>query len=411
MRINFFEKNISEISKDKALMLFGLFLNLTHILSYITWTYGFRWYQISPSKILEKEATAICWPYFQECYKYRFFSESQIDYILISYLIASIICCLSFLRFEKFIKFAYYSSLALFIFKLIIFLSDYQIRANQHIIIFLVSIFYLFIPSKRTAIKFLIIGFYFWAGVLKMDKEWLTGAGIRQLENLWIPKPLVPVSLYGMLLVEILGSWFLLSKNKVIFYSTFSMVILSHIISWSIVVFFFPTIMFCLLSIFILDKIYPQKDKISWQSLILMGFICVMQIIPYLKNGDPVLNGEFRHLSFNMFDAQPICKGEFKIEKMDGTFINLKLNQSFDEKFMKDERGDVRFALRIRCNPIVSFNRAKRFCRRHDIKSIGLVLDSKRKSDVNYTRKIDLKNVCHSDIEYKNLTHNSWILN
>ena len=55
-------------------------------------------------------------------------------------------------------------------------LLDFRFRANQYYMATAIVAILLFWPHKRDALRILLVAFYFWAGTLKLNIEWLSGS-------------------------------------------------------------------------------------------------------------------------------------------------------------------------------------------------------------------------------------------
>ncbi|AUN96884.1 hypothetical protein DOM21_17340 [Bacteriovorax stolpii] len=411
---NFFKKNINEIENDKALSWFGLFLSLTHV-----WTYLFWSLDLKVPQIISSQATPVCWPFFENCFNYRFLSVEQVDLVLSLYLLLGLAVSFLFVLPTRYTKWAYTGLVTLSVFKFILFAQDYQLRMNQHYMALAVTLAYLFIYSKRKVIPQVIVLFYVWAGTIKLNEEWLSGAGIYRLEKLWLPESLHKISFAYVVVLELVLAFFLLSKKKGIFYFTFIQFLLFHLLSWPIVGFFYPMVMYSLLAIFILDRLFAAPAVSapllpiggSWQGATYLTLFCLVQLTPYLFPGDITLTGEGRYFALNMFDAKSVCDGEFTIHMKDSSVKKLNINNDWNESFRKNKLdGTLRLRTRIHCDPLVHFNRAQAFCRRNEVQNLDLIFFSRRSSDSEFKKLIDVKDFCTQNLSYSMYRHNSWIL-
>src|SRR3989338_8904501 len=87
----YFHAQIEEIRADTALRLYGAFVALGQTLGLLDWFGKNReWY-------LSNQGAPICWPLFENCFAYRFFSASEVTPILWLYCAASVVGALLFL--------------------------------------------------------------------------------------------------------------------------------------------------------------------------------------------------------------------------------------------------------------------------------------------------------------------------
>src|SRR4030095_16791070 len=168
--------NIGEIASDPALRIYGALLTLTHVFSF------FVWRRIDLPELLASHQ-GLCWPFWEDCQKFRVFSPGQIQAALWIYLALAALGVLLFLK-KKGTPPASWLLLGLSLFKILIISQDFQLRLNQHYMIAFSSLAFLFFPRKREVLPLLVAFFYFWAGVLKLDPEWLSGSALYEQPSL-----------------------------------------------------------------------------------------------------------------------------------------------------------------------------------------------------------------------------------
>src|SRR3989454_23785 len=117
----------------------------------------------------------------------------------------------------------------------------------------------LFVPGKRDGLRVLVTLFYFWAGSLKLNWEWISGAGLY--------RPIWPFSGVGVvaacvyvIVLELGVAWGLLAKRAWIFWAAFAQFFLFHALSWQVVGFFYPLLMFAILTIFPLIPLLAPRE-------------------------------------------------------------------------------------------------------------------------------------------------------
>jgi hypothetical protein len=394
------KSQIEEICRDPALRIYGFLLALTHALT--AWwlpSWSLRW--------LTSDVTPICWPLFPGCEWLHVASRQQAEFISRVYGAAAIIIALHFL-FKAGTRVGYFGLLALTLFKAFIVLIDFRMSFNQHYMTFFVSMIFLFLPQKRQAIMLQIALFYFWAGTIKLNAEWLSGA------NLYRPTFLftgdwIKIACAYVVILEMVIVWGLFARRGKVFWVTLAQFIVFHIFSWPVVGYFYPLLMFVLIAIFALDRLSTDHRPISelWRGrdaysayLILVGF-SVLQIVPYLFPGDHVLTGEGRSFSLNMFDGHVDCQAKATVTGEDG--------QQWTEDVPRSGQ------LRLRCDPIVFWGTGKARCRSRDwngtrFRDFDLFVDAKRTTDQEFKPLIRISGFCATDPEYHSFRHNEWIL-
>ncbi len=391
----FFQRQIDEIQADRALGFYGAVLALTHVLAFL------HWELVHPARMmLSNELIPICWPFFENCHEWRSLDAPSVRILLWLYGALAIACAGAFLH-KRFVRPAAIGLGILMLLELLIVFQDYRLRLNQHYMAVWVTAVFLFTPDKRRLLRFLIVAFYVWAGVLKLDPAWLSGEALRgQLPAFVRPSLLVPACWYVVLL-ELFVVFGVFSKNRWIYWTTLGQLALFHLASWPIVNFYYPVLMLGLLAIFPLSRSISveARPSTSWRAAsIVVGSFSILQLVPRAFPGDPALTGQGRMFALHMFDAKVSCRGVAVIHRPGGKTEPMALN--------------ARLPTRIACDPIVYFNFARGICRARSrdpsFVDLDLLLRSRRGRDP----PIDVVNIpsfCSSDVTYDVWRPNEWI--
>ena len=352
---------------------------------------------------MTKNENALCWPNFLNCNLIRFNSPEFTTFFLYFYLSISILACFFFLK-NKTIKYGYFLFIISTIIKFIIFSMDYRLMGNYHYMHFIVSFFYLFIPHKINFIPLLIVLFYFFAGLLKIQNtEWFTGMAIFKNYPYFINEFTFQLLCLCVVLLEMIGSWFLILKTKFkkLFFLFF---LIFHTVSYYFVGYYYPLVMYSLIAIFPIKWLFHNNKRIKPSQLLIPGTVCIiifisLQIIPLSIKGDGSLTGEGRLFALNMFDAHTDCSSQMILK-----FKNKTIESNFSKKWL---------SVRIHCDPYIYFNRAQKICsfykENKNFIDIDLTLLSKLKSSLFYTKVIDEKNICRKNLSYSTWRKNKWI--
>ena len=243
-----------------------------------------------------------------------------------------------------------------------------------------------------------------------MDWEWLSGIALYNQDRLWLPAPLVPAACVYVVVLETMLVFGLYSRRNSVFLATLGQLVLFHIFSWPIVGFWYPMLMFCLLSILPLTRVlHPPAEWVAFASVRQLGrrrahatFVAAfgaLQLVPHAFPGDSALTGEGRAFALHMFDALVVCEGKVTYHFADG---------STREDLLPEAR---RLPHRSRCDPVIFFNLAKNRCRGRgsDIVDLDLSLRSRHSSEPQFRETIDVKQFCAADPTYDMWRHNEWI--
>ena len=400
---NYLRAQVREISSDRVLRYYGFFVS-----TLVTLT-ATQWLNVHTQYWLLKDMDAICWPMFQTCRNVRVLSMSGLTIFFYVILVASIASGLLFLR-ERTATFAWFGLLIINIVKYGVILVDYRLRLNQHIIAFWITLAFLLIPRKKWTAKLLIILIYFWAGLIKIDPEWLSGSALY-IKPWFISNTLLPWACLYVVFLEVILTWALLWGKRWMAWLTFAQLIIFHVFSFKIVGFFYPTLMFAILSIFplcwILEPKKPslmrelsQKPHLVAPTAVIAVIFSFFQILPKTFPGQTAVTGEGRLLALHMFDAFTSCQSFAKLRFEHGRVLRQNLYTPL--------------APRIRCDPIVYLSRARDICHRNienkHLEQVDLFLETKRAVDEGYNPVIDLEDFCSKKIRYSFFSSNDWIL-
>ena len=367
----------------------------THLLTFLFWQTT-----IPLTPLLEPGAEAICWPFLPACHAWRVLSAGQWEVVLWAYLALGVASVALFAR-AKLASWAWWVLLALNVVKLLIVLQDFQLRQNQHYMAGLASAVFLFVPGKRLLLRVLVASFYAWAGLLKLNAEWLSGAALPEpvwlFEGRWLA-----VACSYVVALEVLLIWGMFSRRGWVFWSTALQLAAFHVFSWPIVGFFYPTLMFLLLAIFVLDRRWPATaaPRLGRAGMAVLLLFSAAQVKSHVVPGDSALTGEGRLFAVHMFDALVQCEATALVKTVDGRAKRVNLFRPLPA--------------RIRCDPLIYWNRANQLCRQLKASGVGgdldLTLRSRRSSDPEMTPVLDVRRYCALAPAYSIWFHNPWIL-
>ena len=403
--LGFLRAQIAEIERDDALRWYGVAMAFVHVVTYLYWV------DQRIVTFVSAQAEPICWPLVPACENIRVLSAAGVALLLRAYFAAAIGAGLLF-AVRRLVPWAYVGLVLVNVLKLAVMLLDYRLRMNQHYMGFFAAFAYLLVPGKRDALRVLVTLFYFWAGTLKLNWEWMSGAGLY--------RPMWPFASVGVIVacayvivLELGVAWGLLAQRAWIFWAAFAQFLVFHALSWQVVGFFYPLLMFAVLAIFPLSRLVAPADRPEGL-LIALGrgrearsvyalaaVFSLLQLIPYAFPGDRALTGQGRLYALHMFDARAACVGWADLHNADGTTTRRDLKLPLDT--------------RIACDPIVYFNRARNLCRQRDagrvaFEDLDLFLSARRSSEGELKRVIATRGFCARRERYDPFRHNAWIL-
>lgn len=379
--IRYFQRQISEIAENPVLQLYGFALTFVHALTLMFLG------RSNFSSLFSNFENPVCWPYFPSCSSLTW-SSSTLEALLWVYgaLIVATFICFSLRRVTA----AYVLSAVLLIFKFSLLSLSYQFMGNYHYMPQLIQLLWLLAPHKVEILRLMLVAFYVAAGTLKLNLEWLSGATL--LREPMIKGPLLSLALFYVPLLEIVLIFGLLAKRRWIQILTLAQLAAFHAFSWHIVGDYYPMVMLGLLSFFVflllekkneerggLDALFGGRlAKTSW---VVLGVFAFAQLFPAVITQDAALSGAPRIASLNMLDAWSDCSAVLQYR---------------DEKGHWAQAAPFRTnnVVRIACDPLVFLNETRLHCAQAPIKDARLILFSKRSTDRDYKKVLDVKNAC-----------------
>lgn len=388
----FWQRQARQVAEDPALRAYGAALCGCHLLSFVFWQQTSLPAQLS-------RGTPVCWPLLDGCAELARRSAGFWQLALLAYAATALVSALLFGGSRA--KWGVVGFALLFVLHLALLFQDYRLRLNQHTMLMWAGLAFLLAPRKRLALKALLVSFYFFAGLLKLDAEWLSGAALGGHRPLLVPASLLPAACAYVVLLELVLVFGLFSRSKWLFSATLAQLGLFHLASFSVVGFFYPLLMLGLLSIFVLDRSFPKRDAAPerWASAAwVVAPFGLLQLLPRVMPGDSALTGQGRFLALHMLDAKLSCRATLTLHYADRA----------------SETSEVRTKLpgRIACDPLVYFHLARGVCRaqrgREAFTDLDLELWSKRQTGP-LVKVIDQQRFCSEPVSYSAFTPNPWI--
>lgn len=389
----------AEIRRDSALSIYGALLGAVEVLS-VVWLYS-----VSAPEILGPDKSAICWPFFEDCWAFRPFSAAAWRWLISAPAIFGGLAAGAFLLRRT--PVAWWLLGLAELSKLLIIAQDFRLRMNQHYMAFFAILAFLCFPNKRALGRAMIVAFYFFAGLLKLDPEWLSGAAIPVpmlgLEGFWLRAACAEVVLLELVLI-----FGLYAERAWIFWGTLIHLLIFQLWSWQVVGFFYPLLMLAIDAIVPLSRLLPRpgraafarprRDRAGWA--LVAGF-AALQAVPWLFPGDSAITGEGRLFALHMFDARVDCQARAELYVAGARVDILDLKSTLP--------------VRINCDPLVYLNRGRELCRRIAARpevpaTLSLYLDSRRAQELELRPVLAIEDFCHRALEYDLWRPNAWIL-
>ena len=404
-------KQVDEIAEDPVLRFYGVALAMVNAVTAVFWLTGGHF-----SEILDPKVAPICWPFLDSCQAFRIASPVTATGLVVTLLFAAIANATLFTQ-VRWVRSAYWLLVGLSLLKAALLLQDYRLILNQHYMAYATVGTFLFVPGKRRILQYLLVSFYLWAGTLKLNSEWISGLGLYGRHPMGLPTELIPAACLYVIVLELLIVLGVFSRREWVFRAAFIQIILFHISSFWVVGFFYPTLMFLLLSIIPMARYWPPAEAGTplgigpgldalWHRqerpatyALLAGF-CLLQLVPFMFPGNPSISGEGRMFALHMFDAPVECHATATFRPEGADAQTVRLQAPFANP-------------RIMCDPIIFFNLARDYCRAYQGRlrrgDLDLALDSRKQGRQAFQTVIAIQRFCASNPSYSPWRHNSWI--
>lgn len=358
--------------------------------------------------IFSKNVEPLCWPYFQDCWRVRFDNDFPIK--LITLIQAVLILAGASALAARSLRTYWIVMIALNAYLFAIVSLDYRLRGNQVYMLFWLNVVFLFWPAKRWAIPLILMSFYFWAGTLKVNYEWLSGTVLYH--HLYIiPQKFAWLACSYVVVLEMFIIWSLLAERRWTRWLGLGQLALFHVESLSQIHWFYPLLMATLLSWFVIDWSKSRRQRtVCWTNFwhgraprstyVLLGVFSIFQLSPYLYHGNKMLTGQGRIFALDMLEARQVCDVHAHVHFRDLSSDNVDL--------LLPELPP-----RKACDPIIYFDRLTNLCRSYasdpNFLDADFLMHSRRTTDTKMTTIVDDVNFCSRREMYKIFSNNSWM--
>lgn len=371
------------------------------VIPFIYFVVFFTWIGAEQTTVeLVQSLSYQCPPYFQNCEGLYFFStlpwgySQTIWYMFLFGLLAWVVYLLT----EKKWREACYVILIPYLwhFYHVFFLTDYT-KGNYEYYVVIFTTIILFFPHKEFFAKIALVMFYVMSTFAKIHPAWIAGGYFTNLQTglPLFPDWSIPFWTNLVMVMEMIGAWFLLSKYPWLQRTALVFFICFHLYSGILVQYRYPaTVMPMLLVLFgPWYKWTPipltKRSLIGWSMVV---FLILLQLSPKMIEGDEKLTLEGNSYGLYMFESNHQCISEAVYHYAAG-----------------DTKTDIRIgnSARNRCDPYRFWFKYNEQCE-HDpeISSISWQFDHSINGQ-DFLRIVDVDDVC--SVDYKPFSHNEWI--
>jgi len=357
--------------------------------------------------MLSPDKEAICWPFFGNCWRFRLSDHQPLE-VLLAYGAIAVLTLIA--RAARDYVSTWYGLALLNVWLAGIVALDYRMRSNEVYMLLWLNAVVLLWPHKRYSVPAIIVSFYWWAGTLKLNYEWLSGA------SLYGHLAIVPARLTWVACTYVVGMemgivLFLLSGRRWVRNTVLAQLAAFHLESLTQIIWFYPLLMAAVLAWFVIENAFGAragqgtrldqflKGKAPVATYVLCAVFAAFQLAPYLYKGDKELTGQGRIFALHMFESRQECAVTATIHAggQPANTVDLVVHD---------------LPPRMVCDPLIYFDRASNICRgNQDVPGfdIDLKMVSKRSTAPQYTTIIDDPGFCSKHEKYKIFGNNSWL--
>jgi hypothetical protein len=377
-----------------------------------------------------QQGAAICWPYFLNCSKLYFLHLIPYGYSqsILYMAIYAIMLLIVYYMWEKKWVYAHMLLTILFLWKVfVMFILSYSIAGPyDYYHVFLTAIL-LFIPLKEYFLKLAFVFFYFLSVTVKFDPTWILGTYFTAMKSgiPVFPGPLTPPFTNLVIFMQVIGSWFLLSKHRILQRLALLYALIFHLYSGILVYYLYPSITLPPLLILFGPMYRYSPTPFSRKAIagwIVILLVALFQLLGFIIPTDRRLTLEGNRFGMFMFEANHQCIATVRTYSTGGLlatssadvlscqgFYCLTHTSSYRENGLtvKEDRYESPSAWN-RCDPYEWWAQLHTRCAMNPaVVRVAFQFDHSINGGPFY-RIVDVPNIC--DVIYRPFVHNDWIL-
>jgi len=259
---------------------------------------------------------SVCWPYIPDCGTLYFLHDPSTDYSQTTFYMALYALMLTgvWSMWKKSWHVVHAIIFALFAWKtLVVFALSYTHADPYHYYHLILTALLLFVPHKEFFLKTGFVLLYFMSVTTKLNSTWILGTYFTSLKP---GLPLLPDALTALftnfvIFMQMIGSWFLLSRHRLLQRTVFVFFLAFHLYSGVFVMYTYPSVSLPSL-IILFGPLYRHtpipfgaRTIAGWS---IIGLVILFQAIGFILPGDRRLTLEHNRFGMFMFDANHQCQ-------------------------------------------------------------------------------------------------------
>lgn len=372
----------------------------------------------------------VCWPYFQECASLYVLQGLPYHYSLTTFYMGlfGAMLLVAYFMWRKSWDYAHLTLVPLFIFKSVaVFVLSYGIAGPYDYYHLILTAILLFAPFKEYFMKLAFVLLYFLAATTKFDASWTLGTYFSTLQPglPLFPDALIPLLTNLVIGMQVIGAWFLLSKNMLVQRTALFFFVTFHLYSGIFVHFHYPAVSLPPLLILFgpmyrfMPPPFSRRTLLGW---FFMLAIFLFEVPPWLIEGDRRLTLEGNRYGMFMFEANHQCIIRSRTYFADAetplpSTFQAQPRSCTSQRCLRERTGYIEGSEAVhdetweigaawnRCDPYMEMKRLQRRCT-EGVSRIAFTMDHSV-SGQPFLRIVDTADAC--TLTYKPFTHNEWI--
>lgn len=372
----YLQRQIAEIAESSVLQLYGFALTLIHALTLM------QLGRTNFTSLFANFENPVCWPFFSSCGSLGW-SPAVLQTALGVYgaLILATFICLSVRRMGA----AYGLSALLLLVKFALMSLSYQFMVHDHDLAQILQLLWLFAPHKVEILRLMLVAATVASGLFKLNLDWLSGAALSRVPS--VDSRALTAALAYTPVVEVVLAFGLLVQRRWVQILALIQVVGVQVLWSPYLDDSSPLVMATLLSFFVFLLLERQPEtrasldsilggRLAKSSMVLLALFALLQFLP----------ASLPLASFSRLEGVRECSAVLQYRDENGHGAQAA---PFRTNYLP----------RIACDPLVFLDETRRQCAQAPIKEARLILFSKRSTDRDYKKILDVQNVC----ERKNL--------
>ena len=344
------------------------------------------------------DGSFVCWPWFPNCADWHFlvgYPEGYSQRLAFALVLGLLVACAHSI-WKKDWTVAHALLLVVYLFYVfVIYVLEGRGELKYGDNLMVLATVALFFKNKVFYLGLTMVMMYFFGGISKLNEGWIMGTRFLGTETLpLIPRSATMFATNVVLVMELLGSWLLLSRAAAVRVPVLFFFLVLHVYIVMFTELTYAVIALpLLLLLFSNSSIERRPQRLQWGAVCFLGALFVLQLIHFLIPGNVIETREGDMYTFRSFAADFECRSIETHIFSDGT----------TQEFVRTSAGTG-----IPCYPYAQLFAIRRRCELAGVLAARIAW--KFDLYINgapYLRIVDAPNACV--LTFNAFAHNDWI--